>query len=85
MKDAKFFNSDNIPLALSNLYFRDECTVTEILDAVEDSKTAEELAERLNNLKLFEKFVVDRKTDKYIRLRSVGAFGGIHYFKAYYD
>ena len=85
MKNAKYFNADNVSLSLSNLYFRSECSVTKILDVVEDSKSAEELASGLNKLRLFEKFTIDRITDQYVRLKSTSPFGSIHYFKAYYD
>lgn len=85
MKDARYSNRDNVQLSLSNLYSGEECSVAEILDVVEDSKTAEELADGLNKLQLSEKFTVDRKTDQYVRLKSINAFGSLHYFKAYYD
>lgn len=85
MKDARYFNRDNVQLSLSNLYSGEECSVVEILDVVEDSKTAEELADGLNKLQLSEKFTVDRKTDQYVRLKSINAFGILHYSKAYYD
>ena len=52
---------DNVQLSLSNLYSGEECSVAEILDVVEDSKTTEELADGLNKLQLSEKFTVDRK------------------------
>lgn len=61
MKDARYFNRDNVQLSLSNLYSGEECSVAEILDVVEDSKTTEELADGLNKLQLSEKFTVDRK------------------------
>lgn len=61
MKDARYFNRDNAQLSLSNLYSGEECSVAEILDVVEDSKTTEELADGLNKLQLSEKFTVDRK------------------------
>lgn len=85
MERARYYNGDNTDLALSNLYFGDECSVVEILDVVEDSNTAEELVTGLNTLKIREKFTVDRITDKYVRLKSKDVLGNIHYFKAYYE
>ena len=61
MKNAKYFNRDNVQLSLSNLYSGEEYSVAEILDVVEDSKTTEELADGLNKLQLSEKFTFDRK------------------------
>lgn len=85
MRDARYFDRGNITLAMSNLYYGNKCSVVQILDAVEDSKTAEELVDRLNGLDLLEKFTIDRTTDKYVRLKSWDRFGALHYFKVYYD
>ena len=82
MKNIRYYNSHNIPLALSNLFYGNESSVTEITDAVEDASTAEELRDNLNALNLFEKFKIDRVTDTYARLISVDKLGNRHYFKA---
>lgn len=65
--------------ALSNLCYDVRCTVIDIEDAVEDSSTSEELLRNINNLKLFDKFSLDRETDKYVRLISVDCWGNKHY------
>lgn len=85
MRDARYFNGSNITLAISNLYSGKRCSVVQILDAVEDSKTAEELVDRLNSFDILEKFTIDRTTNEYVRLKSWDSFGALHYFKAYYD
>ena len=84
MKKPKYMTKDGIPLALSNLYFRNESSVIEINDAVEDATTAIELMKNLNNLNLFEKFQIDRVTASYVRLISHDAWGNTHYFKAWF-
>lgn len=82
MTNIKYFNSHNTPLSLRNLYYRNESSVTEIEDAIEDASTAEEFRDNLNALNLFEKFSIDRITDRYVRLKSVDCFGNTHYMKA---
>ena len=82
MKNLKYFNAHNVALSLSNLYFRNECSVTAIKDAVEDSYTARDFRDNLNKLKINEKFEIDRVTDKYVRLKSTDVFGNVHYMQA---
>ena len=50
MKNPKLLTSDNIPCALSNLYYGNDCSVMAICDVVEDSETAEDLMNGLNKL-----------------------------------
>lgn len=85
MKNPRYSTADGKALALSNLYFRNGCSVEAIRDAVEDAHTATELMENINALNLFEKFTIDRVTDSYVRLKSKDCFGNIHYFKADID
>lgn len=82
MKNPRLLTSNNIPCALSNLYYGNNCSVMAICDVVEDSKTAEDLMNGLNKLKLFQKFSIDRVTKSYVRLKSIDCWGNIHYFKA---
>lgn len=65
------------------LFDRRFCNVIKIEDATEDSVTGAELLENLNNLKLFSKFMLDRETAEYARLRAVDSLGNVHYFKAW--
>lgn len=85
MKKPKYMTKDGTPLSLSNLYFRNESSVMEIMDVVEDATNAVELMDGLNRLNLFEKFRIDRTTDTYVRLKSTDSFGNIRYFKAEFD
>ena len=85
MHKISYTTSSGILMSLSNLYFRNESSVMEIQDAIEDATTAEEMRDNLNKLNLFEKFEIDRVTEKYARLKSVDCFGNIHHMKAYFD
>ena len=86
MKKTSYFNSHNIPLALSNLCNRigGDCSITDITDAIEDATSAEELRDSLNALHLLERFSIDRVTTEYVRLISVDRFGNKHYLKAWF-
>lgn len=82
MKNAVLKTSNGIREAMSNLWYRNECSIAEIEDVVEDSTSGIELMNGLNSLNLFRKFVIDRETDKKVRLKSVDVFGNISYFEA---
>lgn len=82
MKNPRLLTRDNVPCALSNLYYGNNCSVMAICDVVEDSETAEGLMNGLNRLNLFEKFSIDRVTENYVRLKSINHYGNVHYFKA---
>ena len=83
MKNIKYFNHNNTPCALSNLLgLRRDITVQDILDVVEDSKTAQDLERGINSMDLTRKFKVDRVTETYVRLKSVDILGNIEYIKA---
>lgn len=82
MKNPVLKTSNGIREALENLWYRNECSIAHIEDAVEDSKTGKELMEKLNNLNLFRKFTLDRETDTRVRLKSVDHLGNVSYFEA---
>ena len=83
MKNIKYFNHKNTRCALSNLLgLRRDITVQDILDFVEDSKTAQDLERGINSMDLTRKFKVDRVTENYARLKSVDRLGNIEYIKA---
>ncbi len=83
MKNIKYFNHNNTRCALSNLLgLRRDITVQDILDVVEDSKTAQDLERGINSMDLTRKFKVDRVTETYARLKSVDRLGNIEYIKA---
>ena len=85
VKNPRYSTADGVPLSLSNLYYGSRCSTEVIEDVVEDASTAEELMDGLNALDIFEKFVIDRITDSYVRLKSEDGFGNTHYFKAEVD
>lgn len=82
MKNPRLLTRDNVPCALSNLYYGNNCSVMAICDVVEDSETAEDLMNGLNKLNLLKKFSIDRVTKSYVRLKSIDRLGNVHYFKA---
>lgn len=82
MKNPVLKTSNGIREAMENLWFRNECSIAHIEDAVADSKTGYELMTKLNSLNLFRKFVVDRETDTMVRLKSVDHLGNVSYFEA---
>ena len=59
---------DAIQKEFSIMFHKNNCTVIQILDATEDSITAQELIENLNKLRLFSRFKFDRETAEYVRL-----------------
>jgi IS30 family transposase len=82
MKNPVLKTSNGISESLSNLWFRDECSIAKIEDVVEDSKTGAELAVELNKLNLFRKFTLDRETDTKVRLIAIDSLNNISYFEA---
>ncbi len=83
MKNPELTTPNGIPESLTNLFYRDYCNVMAIQDATEDSVTGAELVEKLNKLRLFSKFTLDRETQEYARLITVDCWGNTHYFKAW--
>ena len=79
MRNAKFFNKNNIPLAWSN----DFDNVAHLHDAIEDSTNAKELVKNVNSVARFLRFSVDRETSEYVRLIAKDCFGNIRYIKAW--
>lgn len=82
MRNAVLKTSNGIMEAMSNLWYRNECSIAQIEDVVEDSTSGVELMNGLNRLNLFRKFVIDRETDKKVRLKAVDTFGNVSYFEA---
>ncbi|MBR0151791.1 MAG: hypothetical protein IJP89_10575 [Synergistaceae bacterium] len=82
MRNPVLFTEDCEPEKLSSLCHKDTCNAVKILDTVEECTTGEELATRLNALKLFCIFAIDRETSEYARLTTTDCFGVRHYFKA---
>ena len=82
MKNPILTTANGIRLSIADMYYRNECSVPAIMDAVEDSVTGTELVNRLNKLKLLEKYHLDRETPAYTRLTATDCFGNKHYFRA---
>lgn len=82
MKNPILRTSNGIKEALSNLWYKNECSIVEIEDAVADSNNGTELLNQLNKLKLFGKYTLDRETDTMVRIKVVDAMGNISYFEA---
>ena len=82
MKNPELFTANGNPESLSSLYNNDNCSVIAIQDAIEDSRTGEELVKNMNKLKLLYKFGLDRETPEYVRLSGTDYLGNRHYFKA---
>ena len=55
----------------------------EIQDVIEDSESGAELTAKMNKLKLFSKFTLDRETSEYVRLKTTDYFDNTYYLKAY--
>lgn len=84
MKNARYFNSHNTTHFIGDLCtFGGGSTAVDVLDAVEDSKTAYELLDNLNSLNIrIKDFKIDRVTDDYIRLAGNDSLGNKYYFRA---
>lgn len=80
MKNARFFNKSNIPLAWSN----DFDNVEHLHDAIEDSTNAKELVKNINSVARFLTFSIDRETSEYVRLIAKDCWGNIRYIKAWF-
>ena len=80
MRNARFFNKSNIPLAWSNNFDN----VEDLHDAIEDSTNAIELVKNVNSVARFLTFSIDRETSEYVRLISRDYLGNIRYIKAWF-
>ena len=80
-KNIVLFTANGIPEALSNLWFRTDCSVVEIRDAIEDAKNGKDLLNRIQKMKLLRKFTLDRENDKRVRLKATDFCGNISYLE----
>ena len=60
MKNAEIMDRNGNLESLSIMFHKDNCSVIAIQDATEDSTTGAELVVKLNNLRLFSRFQLDR-------------------------
>lgn len=82
MKNVRLTNGRGVNESISNLLYMGRVTAEDIYDAVEDSKDGAELVRRLGKLNI-QKFVLDRETDEYVRLKSADVLGNVRYMKAW--
>ena len=92
MKFERFFNSNNSNCALSNIAHGNAMvtaysTPVDVLDAIEDAETPRELLQNLKQLRLvgFGNIVIDRETNKYVRVKGSDLLGNIHYIQASFN
>ena len=83
MKNPELFSENGSKEDLTILFLRYNCSVMEIQDVIEDSESGSELTAKLNKLKLFSKFTLDRETPEYVRLKTTDCFENTYYLKAY--
>lgn len=72
-----------IPESISNLWYGNDCDISQLEDTIDDSLSANELTLRINRLQLLRKFTLDRETDTKIRLKSVDNLGNISFLELY--
>ena len=90
MKNVTLFTANATNLSLSNICHgggaRNDryASVIDLMDAVEDSKTAKDFLTRISALNFvgFENPKIDRETDEYVRLRAEDGMGNTRYMKA---
>ena len=83
MRNPELMNENGVVENLAIMFHKDNCSVIAIQDATEESLTGAELAKKLNDLKLFSKFQLDRETSEYARLITTDCWGNTHYLKAW--
>ena len=83
MKNAKYYNGHDISYAWTNLNFIDRnINVTTVKDIIEDSKTGNELVKELGKLNMvYNKWMVDRETDKKVRIKNVDQLNNVTYIE----
>ena len=89
MKNVTLFTANATNLSLSNICHGGGndgyASVVDLMDAVEDSKTAKEFLAKISALNFvgFENPKIDRETDEYVRLRANDGMGNNRYMKAF--
>ena len=68
----KLFTADGIPEAMENLWFRHDCSLVEIQDA---------LLRRIQRMKLLRKFTLDRENEQKIRFKGTDCWENISYLE----
>ena len=83
MRNPEIMDTNGVAESLSIMFHKDNCSVIAIQDATEDSSSGTELVAKLNNLRLFSRFQLDRETHEYARLVTTDSWGKTHYFRAW--
>ena len=83
MKNPEIMDANGVAESLSIMLHKDNCSVISIQDAVEESVTGADLVLKLNSLRLFSRFQLDRETPEYARLITTDCWGKTHYFRAW--
>lgn len=76
-KNINFTTENLVALSLTDLTYwgRDDASVADVYDAIEDAVDAKDACKRLNALRLLKRgWKVSRETDKYIRLACYDSF-----------
>ena len=85
MNKLKLYTANRMLESLTNLTYSGRFTVTDMIDATEDSATGAQLVNRLRGLGLTDRMEVARETDTYTRIRITDCWGNIHYLEARKD
>jgi len=79
--NIRLYTASGIPEAMENLWFRCECSLVEIQDAVEDAKDSKDLLRRIQRMKLLRKFTLDRENEQKIRFKGTDCWDNISYLE----
>ena len=79
--NIRLFTTDGIPEALNSLWYRNDCSVVEIQDAVEDAKDGKDLLRRIQQMNLLRKFTLDRENERKVRFKGTDFCGNICYLE----
>lgn len=85
MNKLKLYTANRMPESLTNLTYSGRFTVTDMIDATEDSANGAQLVNRLRGLGLTDRMEVARETDTYTRIRITDCWGNEHYLEAKKD
>ena len=79
--NIRLYTASGIPEAISNLWFRTDCSAVEIQDAVEDAKDSKDLLRRIQRMKLLRKFTLDRENEQKVRFKGTDCCDNISYLE----
>ena len=85
MNKLKLYTANRMLESLTNLTYSGRFTVTDMIDATEDSANGAQLVNRLRGLGLTDRMEVARETDTYTRIRITDCWGNEHYLEAKKD